>query len=730
MTGPVVARRVVEETESSLRSMAARLRKYGPSAHTAACPTTRFWHEQALQDAASKRKGDTDDREDPYEFASGPWRDSLVEARTARQYGVNPPLSSAMPSGRTRRAISALLANEHALRHDPPAIGRRVDLSTFPSLTPPLPAGRVATILNLFNRLQRNAPRSELSLFEIDIWVSEDNDTISESLFLPLIMTLIDSRRRDHLDAFEFVAWVDMLCVLSEREIMRWVFHQMATLKPGAMASLGAKDRHARSGHDDDEEEAAAARFRDAEDDDAEGGVAGRHRGSKHHHHLLRHHHAGPAAAGAAAEGFEEYEDPLASLPPAIVLSQLPLRFKELARAHEHVADPNLAILKELQKRARHNQRSVGAHRTQRDAVFSRLQELGIADSLGVSVSSELLFEEDFFAAMSTTPQSFFPLQYLRTHVQNETFSPRFWTARRFKVLNWVDAHRTAVFEAIRLGRPAGSAHAIFPVHGGWGLKLHHPSIMFLLSPMQAVASSKKQQEARATAREEEESDGDDGGERRTPSKGGGGRYDAPVLDAAHTHTGGAALGVSPTQHLTIQLAATEGAEAEPDMVVEVDAGRAEHPKLAARSSSKRAVAAAAVAAARRGSADDLPGGVSRQLMRAHSESRAGNTLTSPTGGTPMSSWKPAVKDDGAGVGGGGGGSLSRIRRQSSPAFEKTHHHHHHHHHGGREGKGEEGPRSGDRHADGLSFGRMATALDRRAHAVRAQVIPELPELT
>lgn len=711
LAGPPVGRRVANETEASLRGLAAAVRRYGPSAHTMASPAARFWAEQA-----SRTREHAQDGSDPSEFAAGPWRDALLEASAARQCGVAPPLSSAMPSGRVRRAVSVLLANKDILRRDPPVIGRKVDLSSFPTLTPPLPASRVATLIGLFNRLQRRKPHSEVSLFEIDIWASADNDTISESLFLPLIMTLISSRHPDHFDVFEFVAWVDMLCVMSEREILRWVFFQMATLKPGALASLRGKASQSRASGAD----AAAIHDGDDADDDGDGhGVAG----ASGAWHGRRWH---------PAEDDEDEEDPLANMPPAIVLSQLPLHFKELARDHLHPTDPNLPILKELQRRARHDRRSVGPLRTQREALFARLLELGVADSLGVIVSSDLLFEEDFFAAMAATPQSFFPLQYLRTLVQNETFSQRFWTARRFAVLNWVDTHRTAVFKGLSLGHPTGHGGAIFPVNGGWGLSLHHPSLRFLLSPVEAAVSAKRSRVARKaeTARAgAEESAGELATEKEVSSREAGHRFAPPALRGAQSHHP-AALGVSPTRHLTIHLAPSEGAG--PDIVVDADAGvGAGLGGGVDAASGPQGVPAGAAAGEPAAAVADSGGGEHRQLWRAHSESRVGDGIATPSGSTPKNRGPP---DDGAGVGSGGRGvpgaqGVRRARRQSSPAMEKVH------------------PESaaaaaaagelsavagsaGSRVAGDRSFGRMATALDRRAAAARAQVAPDEPAVT
>ncbi len=277
--GPPVVRRVVLETVPSIKELAQAVRKYSPSAGTWACPQKRHWAALAAQDAATAGEaraapsaghgpsavqpaagaagsagaagaagaaaspGHDDGLEAPsFHGASRQWRKAMLEARAARSRGVQPPLSSAMQRGIVRRAISLLLANHSILAKTGPPLGRPVDLSTAPTLLPAMPPRRVAAMLRTFRAMKRGTPHGELTVFELDIFTTRNNDTVSDSVFMPLLFRLVRARKGASLSPMEFVAWLEVLCILTQRELAQWAFQQLATMRPGATGRTGLDD--------------------------------------------------------------------------------------------------------------------------------------------------------------------------------------------------------------------------------------------------------------------------------------------------------------------------------------------------------------------------------------------------------------------------------------------------------------------------------------------------------
>ncbi|KAA0150782.1 hypothetical protein FNF28_07211 [Cafeteria roenbergensis] len=144
--------------------------------------------------------------------------------------------------GIVRRAISLLLANHSILAKTGPPLGRPVDLSTAPTLLPAMPPRRVAAMLRTFRAMKRGAPHGELTVFELDIFTTRNNDTVSDSVFMPLLFRLVRARKGASLSPMEFVAWLEVLCILTQRELAQWAFQQLATMRPGATGRTGLDD--------------------------------------------------------------------------------------------------------------------------------------------------------------------------------------------------------------------------------------------------------------------------------------------------------------------------------------------------------------------------------------------------------------------------------------------------------------------------------------------------------
>lgn len=445
--GPPVVRRVVLETVPSIRELAQAVAKYSPSAGTWACPQKRHWAALAAQDAATAGEvrvvpstgsrpdrgasagaaaaaasaGHEDGLEAPsFHGASRQWRKAMLEARAARSRGVHPPLSSAMQRGIVRRAVSFLLANHSILAKSGPPLGRPIDLSTAPMLMPAMPVRRVASLLRTYRSIKRGAPHGELTVFELDIFTTRNNDTVSDSVFMPLLFRLVRARRGASLGPMEFVAWMEVLCILTQHELAQWAFQQLATMRPGATGRTGL-------------------------------------------------------------------DDPLRALPTAIVLPALVTTFREFRDCDLRPGDPNLPLLKEMQARARRNQLGHGHATDRHAAVFARLQELGIAEQLGVERAAELLFEDDFLAACDASQQCLFPLNYIRDEVRNASFSEGWWVRRRQAVLEWASRHRAVVADVIH-GHDAsrGEHDGLSPISGGWDARLHSPSLPILMRDITA----------------------------------------------------------------------------------------------------------------------------------------------------------------------------------------------------------------------------------------------------
>jgi hypothetical protein len=209
-SGDGFGRRVCQENSASIRGLSLALRPYGPSSGDHARPTFR-----ELEGTAT---------------------DEVI--KHAQKMRSRVPLSAVMDRGVQRRAVSFLMANTRFLQASHLHLTRRVNTGTFPVLNPPLASWRVASLVDAFAKLE-GASSGSVTPYGIDVWTGEDQDTLSDSVFLPLSFALISTERHARMNVFEFVAWVEMLCIMSTTELVRWVFHAMATLRAGTVDASG-----------------------------------------------------------------------------------------------------------------------------------------------------------------------------------------------------------------------------------------------------------------------------------------------------------------------------------------------------------------------------------------------------------------------------------------------------------------------------------------------------------
>lgn len=104
-----------------------------------------------------------------------------------------------------------------------------VDLRQFDTANPPMEPSDVRAIANFFRDLNLSES-GELSMFELDRWLTEGNDAMSESYLIPLLFKLVPCAREGHLSCREFVATMELLCVTSEDEFLRFIFSQLASV--------------------------------------------------------------------------------------------------------------------------------------------------------------------------------------------------------------------------------------------------------------------------------------------------------------------------------------------------------------------------------------------------------------------------------------------------------------------------------------------------------------------
>lgn len=259
------------------------------------------------------------------------------------------------------RAVTWLVLNRAVLTIAPLTYRCRVSYRQCHTLLPEMPARKARALLQIAADLARKSFKAGKTSGDADVmpgvitedglarWISKEKDTIGDSVFFPFFFFLVEPITKRQLTAWEFVQCVDRLCTMTEEQLLRWAFYNLARVGTG----------HHHHHHDLDHNDAHNGVHVGASQRQANGAAQGINAGSSDAPDQPESDSAdadGEQQQGSKQQHAYDWYEPVPTLEhetPMIAVSSLPHFFSEMALAAKDRAHPSRSFWDELRKRAR-----------------------------------------------------------------------------------------------------------------------------------------------------------------------------------------------------------------------------------------------------------------------------------------------------------------------------------------------------------------------------------------